>query len=102
MITSIGAASSQSFYLFFHFKSFLITFHWLEKSLDRKPVPIELIISLFTWSKQTCFFGGPAFFQQIRAFWTLFKLLWLAGLKPAFQKSHFCFGHVNRLRVNRL
>jgi len=25
------------------------------------------------------FFGGPAFFQPIRALWKLFRLLWLAG-----------------------
>jgi len=25
------------------------------------------------------FFGEPAFFQPIRAFWILFRLLWLAG-----------------------
>jgi len=25
------------------------------------------------------FFGGPAFFQPIRTFWILFKLLWLSG-----------------------
>jgi len=29
--------------------------------------------------KQSVFFGGLAFFQSIRDFWTLFKLLWLAG-----------------------
>jgi len=45
------------------------------------------------------FFGGPDFFQPIRAFWKLFKLLWLAELKPTLQKSHFCFDHVNRLQI---
>jgi len=25
------------------------------------------------------FFGEPVFFQAIRAFWKLFRLLWLAG-----------------------
>jgi len=25
--------------------------------------------------------------------------LWLAGKKPALQKSHFCFDHVNRLYI---
>jgi len=30
--------------MFFHFESFLITFDWLEKSLDRKPAPIEVIM----------------------------------------------------------
>jgi len=25
------------------------------------------------------FFGGPTFFQPIRAFWKLIRLLWLAG-----------------------
>jgi len=42
-------------------------------------------------------FGGLAYFQLIRAFWKLFRLLWLAGQKPALQKSHFCFDHVNKL-----
>jgi len=50
MITSIGAgfllrlfpANHSSFY---HFESFLFTVDWLlEKSLDRKPVPIEEIM----------------------------------------------------------
>jgi len=53
MISSIGAGflskhfSSQSF-SFFYFESFLITFDWLEKSLNRNPAPIEVIINLFT------------------------------------------------------
>jgi len=34
----------------------LITFNWLEKRLDKKPAPIEVIISLFTWSKQKWLF----------------------------------------------
>jgi len=42
MITSIGAGFLSR--LFFHFKSFLITSDWLEKSLDRKPDPIEVIM----------------------------------------------------------
>jgi len=47
---------SQSIFFFFHFESFLIIFDWLEKILDRNPVPIEMIISLFTWSKQKWLF----------------------------------------------
>jgi len=43
------------------------------------------------------FFGGPAFIQPVRAIWKVFKRSWLAGKKPALQKSHFCFDHVNRL-----
>jgi len=39
----------------------------------------SFFISLFTWSNKSCFFGGPAFFQPIRAFWKPFRLLWLAG-----------------------
>jgi len=44
-----GPAFYQGFFpanpfSFFHFKSFLITFDWLEKSLDRKPAPIEAIM----------------------------------------------------------
>jgi len=35
------------------------------------------------------FFGRPAFFQPIRAFRKLFRLLWLAGSEPAFQKATF-------------
>jgi len=40
---SIEFFSSQSF-LFFHFESFFIIFDWLEKSLDGKPAPIEVIM----------------------------------------------------------
>jgi len=40
------------------------------------------------------FLGGPAFIQPIRAIWKVFKKPWLAGKKPALQKSHFCFDHV--------
>jgi len=40
------------------------------------------------------FFGGPAYMQPIRAIWKVFKGLWLAGKKPALQKSHLCFDHV--------
>jgi len=29
--------------------------------------------------KKDVAFRGPAFFQPIRAFWKLFKLLWLVG-----------------------
>jgi len=45
------------------------------------------------------FFGGPVFIQPIRAIWKVFWKLWLAGKKPALQKSHFCFDHVNRIVV---
>jgi len=48
------------------------------------------------------FFGGLAFIQSIRAIWKVFKKLWFGWKKPALQKSHFCFDHVNRLRVNQL
>jgi len=49
MITSIGAAFYQGFFLanlfsIFHFESFFITFDWLEKSLDRKLASIEVIM----------------------------------------------------------
>jgi len=46
------------------------------------------IASLHDQNKST-FFGGPAFIQPIR---TICK-------KPALQKSHFCFDHVNRLKI---
>jgi len=42
------------------------------------------------------FFEGPAFIQLMRAICKVFKKLWLAGKKPALQKSHFCFDRVNR------
>jgi len=53
LITLIGAAFYRGFFAanhfsFFHFKSFSITFDWLEKSLYRKRASIEVIISLFT------------------------------------------------------
>jgi len=35
---------SANLFSFYHFESFLITFDWLEKSLDRKPAPIEVIM----------------------------------------------------------
>jgi len=41
---SIEAFFQPIFSLFFHFESFLITFDWLEKSFDRKPAPIEVIM----------------------------------------------------------
>jgi len=34
-------------------------------------------------------------------FWKLFRLLWLAGNKPALEKSHFCFDYVNRLYLKQ-
>jgi len=37
------------------------------------------IFSLFTWSKQKWLLWRTGFFQTIRAFWLLFKLLLLAG-----------------------
>jgi len=37
--------SRLSIKAFFHFESFLITLDLLENSLDRKPVPIEVIMS---------------------------------------------------------
>jgi len=45
------------------------------------------------------FFEGPAFIQPIIAIWKVKKKPWLAEKKPAFQKSHFCFDHVNRLYI---
>jgi len=41
-----GRLSIEPFFqpIFFHFESFLITFDWLEKILDRKPDPIEVIM----------------------------------------------------------
>jgi len=57
----------------------------------------RLSIRLFTWSNKSGFFGRPAFSQPIRSFRKLFKLLWLAGWKPALHKSQFCYDHVNRL-----
>jgi len=50
-LTSIEAAFYRGFFpvsFFFYFESFLISFDWLEKSLDRKPAPIDVIISMFT------------------------------------------------------
>jgi len=35
-----------------------------------------------------------AFIQPIRAIWKVSRKPWLAGKKPALQKSHFCFDHV--------
>jgi len=52
MITSIGVG--PSFEAFFHFESFLITFDWLEKILDRKPAPIEVIMRKVKYAPQ-CF-----------------------------------------------
>jgi len=37
---------------------------WLEKSLDRKPALIEVIINLFTWSKQKRLFWRASFFSS--------------------------------------
>jgi len=42
------------------------------------------------------FFGGPAFFQPIRAIEKHSKAL-IGWKKPALQKSYFCFDYVNRL-----
>jgi len=41
---------------------------WMEKSLDRKPALIEVIISLFTWSKQKWLFRKAGFFPVIQGF----------------------------------
>jgi len=48
---------------------------------------------------KSSYFGGSAFIQPIRTIWIVFQKLWLAGKKPALQKSHFCFDHMNRLNV---
>jgi len=40
--------SKKSPFCFDHVNWLLITFDWLEKCLDRKQAPIEVIISLFT------------------------------------------------------
>jgi len=55
--------------------------------------------SLFTWSKQKWLFWRPDFNPANQSNLKVFKNLWLAGKKPALQKSHFCFDHVNRLIV---
>jgi len=55
--------------------------------------------SLFTWSKRKWLFWRAGFFPVNRAFGKLFRLLLLAGKKPALQNSHFCFYHVNKLIV---
>jgi len=47
-------------------------------------------------------FLRPAFFQPVRALWNLFKLVWLAGWKPALQRNHLRFDHVNRLIMCQL
>jgi len=57
---------------------------------------LTLLASLHDQNKSG-FFEGPAFNQPIRAIYNLFKELRLAGKKPALEKSHFCFDHLNRL-----
>jgi len=61
----------------------------LEKIVNRHTVhrfEIYLLISYertiilaLAWSKQKWLFWGPAFFQPIRVFWKLLRLLWFAG-----------------------
>jgi len=57
------------------------------------------IISLFTWSKQKWLFLEGRLLSSQSEQSEVFKKLRLAGKKPALQKSHFCFDHVNRLNV---
>jgi len=57
---------------------------------------------LACWHDQNIsgFFGGPALIRPITAISIVFKKPWLAGKKPALQKIHFCFDHVNRLFIS--
>jgi len=77
--TSIGAGFLSRLFnfqpvFFFYFESVLITFDWLEKSLDRKPAPIEVnndhvnrLLACLHYQNKSAFFGGLAFIQPIRA-----------------------------------
>jgi len=40
---------------------------------------VDLLVACLHDQNKSGFFGGPAFFHPIRAFWKLFRLLWLAG-----------------------
>jgi len=40
---------------------------------------VGLLLACLRDQNRSGFFEGPAFFQPIRAFWKLLKLLWLAG-----------------------
>jgi len=91
MIASIGAGFLSRLFSSLS-KSTKLKKDRLEKSLDRKPSPIEVIISLFTWSKQRWLLLRAGFFQPIRAFCIPYVLKcsdWLNKTWPS--KSYSCF-----------
>jgi len=46
-----------------------------DRSKKLKSLSKQDLYSLFTWSKQKWLFWRPSFFQPIRDFWKLFRLL---------------------------
>jgi len=62
-------------------------------------VPDNAYLACLHDQNKSGFFGGPTFIQPIREIWKFFKKPWLVGKKPALQKSHFWFDHVNRLII---
>jgi len=51
---------------------------------------------------EVAFLEGRLFSIQSDVFEYVTNCSWLAGYKPALQKSHFCLDHVNRLLVTVL
>jgi len=75
--------------LFFHFKSFLIIFDWLEKGLDRKPAPIEMIMYTGYQLAATHMFKS-CYKTASRSFLVIFRLTNLENLFDEFFPSLIC------------
>jgi len=58
-----------------------------------------IIISLFTWSKQKWLFWRASFYPANQSNLKRIQKVLIGWKKPALQKSHFCFDHVNRPNV---
>jgi len=63
---------------------------------------VEEKVLLVSWHDQnnSGFFGVPLLSSQLQQFEKFSKSPALMEKKPALQKSHFCFDHVNRLFVS--
>jgi len=62
-----------------------------------KTGPGDLIISLFTWSKQRRLFWRAGFYPANQSNLKSLQKALIGWIKAGLPKSHFCFDHVNRL-----
>jgi len=49
--------------------------------------------------KQKWLFWSAGFFSANQGFLKTFQIVLFEWIKPALQKSHFCFDHVNKLKI---